>query len=29
MTQLARIEPGKNVEESHMRNRKLMLRVVL
>ena len=24
MTQLARIEPGKNVEESHMRNRKLI-----
>ena len=23
MTQLARIEPGKNVEEAHMRNRKL------
>ncbi|MBO5672182.1 MAG: dihydrofolate reductase, partial [Alistipes sp.] len=24
MTQLSRIEPGKNVEESHMRNRKLI-----
>ena len=24
MTQLARIEPGKNIEESHMRNRKLI-----
>lgn len=24
MTQLARVEPGKNVEESHMRNRKLI-----
>lgn len=24
MTQLARIEPGKNVEEAHMRNRKLV-----
>lgn len=24
MTQLARIEPGKNVEESHMRNRKMI-----
>lgn len=24
MTQLARIEPGKNVEEAHMRNRKLI-----
>ena len=24
MTQLTRIEPGKNIEESHMRNRKLI-----
>ncbi len=29
MTQLSRIEPGKNVEESHMRNRKAHRRVVL
>ena len=26
MTQLARIEPGKNIEESHMRNRQLIAR---
>lgn len=29
MTQLVRIEPGKNVEESHMRNRQLIARWVL
>ena len=28
MTQLARIEPGKNIEESHMRNRQLIARWV-
>lgn len=26
MTQLTRIEPGKNIEESHMRNRQLIAR---
>ena len=29
MTQLMRIEPGKDVEEAHMRNRKLIAEWVL